>query len=175
MSVADVSIVNQFASEAELRQEVDRLDLLNPVKFRPSWDLYFMRLADLASKRTNCMKRAVGAVIVRENRVIATGYNGTPRGTTNCNTGGCPRCNGGARRGEKLDECLCMHAEANAIVEAGGSRGATLYTNLCPCLPCMKLIVQAGVREVVYRAMYAMDDQSRALAREAGVAMRQIS
>lgn len=89
-----------------------------------------MSLASLAARRSNCMKRRVGCVLVREKRVIATGYNGAPRGLTNCNEGGCGRCNSGASGGVGLDTCLCLHAEENALLEAGRERvgkGAILY------------------------------------------------
>jgi dCMP deaminase len=78
------------------------------------------------------MKRRVGALLVRSKRILATGYNGTPRGLTNCNEGGCARCNGEAKGGEALDECLCLHAEENALLEAGRERvgeDAVLYCN----------------------------------------------
>lgn len=109
-----------------------------------------MLLASLASLRSNCMKRRVGAVLVREKRVVSTGYNGTPRGVKNCGEGGCGRCNSGGdglggegatngvvrAMGEGLDECLCLHAEENALLEAGrervsggGTEGAVLYCN----------------------------------------------
>ncbi|KAK4537147.1 hypothetical protein CDCA_CDCA11G3172 [Cyanidium caldarium] len=177
VAAADVRLVNADESIEALAQQIARLDLLNAERLRPSWDAYFMRMANLASMRTNCMKRRVGAVIVRDHRVVATGYNGTPRGTRNCNAGGCPRCNDDARAGHALDECLCLHAEENALIEAGRARcaDATLYTNLCPCLGCTKKIVQAGVRQVVYGMDYAMDERSAALLTEAGVRIRRFA
>ncbi|GAA6037246.1 hypothetical protein JCM8097_008641 [Rhodosporidiobolus ruineniae] len=169
---------------------------------RPSWDSYFMLLASLASLRSNCMKRRVGAVLVRDKRVVSTGYNGTPRGVKNCGEGGCGRCNshtdglgsadadaereggkegGFSRSGEALDECLCLHAEENALLEAGrervsggGTEGAVLYCNTCPCLRCTVKIVQCGVREVVYSLSYSMDSASRRVMNEAGVGLRQV-
>ncbi|KAI5477113.1 dCMP deaminase [Pseudohyphozyma bogoriensis] len=148
---------------------------------RPPWDSYFMRLATLASLRSNCMKRRVGAVLVREKRVVSTGYNGTPRGVRNCNEGGCGRCNAANSVGVALDECLCLHAEENALIEAGrervsggGAPGAVLYCNTCPCLRCTVKIVQSGVTEVVYSLSYSMDDASRRVLEEAGVVLRQM-
>ncbi|BAM82169.1 dCMP deaminase [Cyanidioschyzon merolae strain 10D] len=172
--LSDVRVYNPTDNREQLAAALQRLQLQRPDWLRPAWDTYFMRIAELASMRTNCMKRRVGAVIVRDHRVIATGYNGTPRGTRNCNEGGCQRCNGGARAGHALDVCLCLHAEENAIIEAGRERcaGSTLFTNLCPCLACTKKIVQAGIREVVYGATYAMDTRSARLFAEAGVRMR---
>ena len=78
-----------------------------------------MRLAEVAASRSNCMKRGIGAVIVQDNRVISTGYNGTPFGLINCNEGGCDRCNNNTAQGEELDKCLCLHAEESAVLEAG--------------------------------------------------------
>ncbi|KAF6004938.1 hypothetical protein F1559_004327 [Cyanidiococcus yangmingshanensis] len=174
IEIADVCLHNNSECLEDLAKQIARLELNRPDWLRPAWDTYFMRIAELASMRTNCMKRRVGAVIVRDHRVIATGYNGTPRGTRNCNEGGCQRCNGGARAGHALEACLCLHAEENAIIEAGRERcaGATLFTNLCPCLSCTKKIVQAGIREVVYGAAYAMDARSSVLLAEADVRLR---
>ena len=82
---------------------------------RPGWDEYFMEIAQVVAKRSNCSRRQVAAVIVKDNHLLATGYNGTPRGVRNCFDGGCPRCAGHAPSGTSLDECLCVHAEQNAI------------------------------------------------------------
>ncbi|AMD19405.1 HBR504Cp [Eremothecium sinecaudum] len=142
---------------------------------RPSWDTYFMKLAKLAASRSNCMKRRVGCVIVRDCRVIATGYNGTPRNLTNCNAGGCPRCNGGE---SSLQSCLCLHAEENALLEAGRDRvgqNAILYCDTCPCLTCSVKIVQTGVSEVVYSQSYRMDKDSFDVLERGGVKVRQFS
>ncbi len=145
---------------------------------RPTWDEYFLGVAQMVASRSNCVKRHVGAIIARDRRIIATGYNGTPRGTRNCNEGGCPRCNGFAESGARLDECLCSHGEENAIVQAAyhgvSVRGGTIYSTFFPCLFCTKLIINAGLVEVVYDAAYAMDDRARGLLEEAGVVVRQV-
>jgi dCMP deaminase len=100
------------------------------------------------------VKRKVAAVITRDRRIISTGYNGTPRGTLNCNEGGCPRCNSFAEGGTALDECLCSHGEENAITQAAYHgvilKGGTIYTTMSPCLMCTKMIINAGLDEVVY-------------------------
>ncbi len=147
---------------------------------RPSWDRYFMSLASLAAQRSNCMKRRVGCVLVREHRVVSTGYNGTPRGLRNCGEGGCGRCNGGAGAGVGLATCLCLHAEENALLEAGRERipaaslaNTMLYCDTCPCLTCSIKIVQVGISEVVYSQGYSMDAETAAVFREAGVRLRQ--
>ena len=135
-----------------------------------------MTLASLASHRSNCMKRRVGCVLVHNARIISTGYNGTPRGLVNCNEGGCPRCNAASTGGTSLSTCLCLHAEENALLEAGRERireGAVLYCDTCPCLTCSVKIAQVGVKEVVYSQSYNMDEASRMVLREAGVELRQ--
>jgi len=142
---------------------------------RPSWDQYFMDIARQVAARSNCMKRQVAAVIVSEKRIISTGYNGTPRGVKNCNEGGCPRCNGFSESGKNLEECLCSHGEENAIVQASyhgiAIRDATLYTTYSPCLMCSKMIINAGIRKVVYNEAYPLNDTATAMLREAGVAL----
>jgi dCMP deaminase len=142
---------------------------------RPSWDQYFMDIARQVAARSNCMKRQVAAVIVSEKRIISTGYNGTPRGVKNCNEGGCPRCNGFSESGKNLEECLCSHGEENAIVQASyhgiAIRDATLYTTYSPCLMCSKMIINAGIRKVVYNEAYPLNDTATAMLKEAGVAL----
>lgn len=145
---------------------------------RPGWDEYFMSIARVVASRSNCVKRKVAAVITVDRRVIATGYNGTPRGVQNCNEGGCPRCNTFAPGGTDLGECLCSHAEENAITQSAYHgvrvRGGTLYTTFCPCLMCTKMIINAGIAEVVFSAEYPMGEVSLRLLREAGVKVRQL-
>jgi dCMP deaminase len=133
-------------------------DLTNQELVRPKWDTYFLRLAEVVATRSNCMKRAVGAVIVNDLRIVSTGYNGTPFGCANCNDGGCQRCNDMAGSGQRLDECLCIHAEENAVIEAGRAKanGGTIYVTLSPCLTCTKSVVQAGIKRIVYNREYMM-------------------
>lgn len=131
---AQIRILNSASSIKGLWDSLEKLNLLDPARLRPTWDQYFMQLADLAARRSNCMRRSVGCVVVREKRVISTGYNGTPRNVTNCNEGGCPRCNSatGSSKGAGLSTCLCLHAEENALLEAGRERigdAAVLYCN----------------------------------------------
>ncbi len=143
---------------------------------RPDWDEYFMEIAGIVASRSNCLRRHVAAVIVKDRRIISTGYNGTPRGIKNCDEGGCPRCASDTPSGHDLSECLCCHGEENAIVSAaylGASvNGATLYTTFSPCLLCAKMIINAGIREVVYRERYSIDATSSKILREAGVKLR---
>jgi dCMP deaminase len=131
---------------------------------RPDWDVYFMLQAEIAKLRSNCLTRHVGCVIVKENRQIATGYNGTPSGVKNCFEGGCLRCmqrvKGDIESGKDLERCLCMHAEANAILQCaifgntGSTRGSTLYSTYAPCLECSKMAVSIGIAKVVSLARY---------------------
>lgn len=178
ISTAPVRLLNTSASLASLYVNLGKLSLLSPERLRPSWDNYFMSLASLAAQRSNCMKRRVGCVLVSAtNRVVlSTGYNGTPRGLVNCNAGGCPRCNSGLGAGHGLATCLCIHAEENALLEAGRDRladGAVLYCDTCPCLTCSIKIAQVGVKEVVYSQGYSMDGETAAVFAQAGVRLRQ--
>lgn len=177
ISSAPVRLLNTSTSLAHLYVNLGKLDLLSTERLRPSWDNYFMTLASLAARRSNCMKRRVGCVVVSHNRrVISTGYNGTPRGIRNCGEGGCPRCNQGLGSGHGLATCLCIHAEENALLEAGRDRlreGAVLYCDTCPCLTCSIKIAQVGISEVVYAHGYSMDTDTAAVFREAGVRLRQ--
>ncbi|KAI1317831.1 Deoxycytidine monophosphate (dCMP) deaminase [Mortierella claussenii] len=176
LSMSDLCLLNDHTDLISLQHSLDALDITNPDLLRPSWDSYFMYLANLAARRSNCMKRRVGCVLVRDKRVIATGYNGTPKNLTNCNDGGCSRCNQAAACGQGLDRCLCMHAEENALLEAGRERvgnGSTIYCNTCPCLGCAIKIVQVGVSQVVYSESYGMDELTAEVFRKAGVELRQ--
>jgi dCMP deaminase len=176
-ALADVSLANDGSlAELEARLEEVLRDRLF-FRSRPSWDEYFMNIARVVASRSNCIKRKVGAVIALDRRIISTGYNGTPRGIRNCNEGGCPRCAGAAESGTRLDECLCSHAEENSITQSAYHgvtvRGGTIYTTFCPCLICTKMIINAGLGEVVYDAHFPLGEVSLALFREAGVKVRQ--
>ncbi|KAI8924651.1 cytidine deaminase-like protein [Entophlyctis helioformis] len=181
MQQSHLTLLNATSRASDLHALVsESAAILHVGRLRPDWDTYFMQLCDLAAMRSNCMKRRVGCILVNEKRVIATGYNGTPRGVLNCNEGGCARCNGGAARGSLLDTCLCLHAEENALLEAGRERISSsghsiLYCNTCPCLGCAKKIIQSGVKEVVYAEGYGMDDMTASLLHAGGVKLRQHS
>jgi len=143
---------------------------------RPSWDDYFMNIAKVVSSRSNCIKRKVAAVIVKDRRIVSTGYNGTPRGVKNCSDGGCARCNRFEESGKNLSECVCSHGEENAIVQASYHgipiQGTTLYCTYSSCLLCAKMIINAGIAEVVYNEDYPLPELSHRLFQEAGVKMR---
>jgi dCMP deaminase len=176
--MADQALSNDSTLE-KLYPKIDQLlmQLLREVQ-RPSWDEYFMNIAKVVASRSNCMKRKVAAIIVRDKRVVSTGYNGTPRGTRNCNEGGCPRCNSLATSGTALDECLCSHGEENAIVQASyhgvSLKDAVIYTTFAPCLQCTKMIINSGIREVIFNMDYPLNASSFRLFQEAGVFIRKL-
>jgi len=120
----------------------------------------------------------VAAVIVKYQRIISTGYNGTPRGVKNCFEGGCPRCASETPSGSGLGECICSHAEENAITQAAyygiPLAGSTIYSTMSPCIICAKMIINAGIAEVVYEGEYEFTRQIRVLLRQAGVKCRKI-
>jgi dCMP deaminase len=123
---------------------------------RPEPDAYFMGIAFAVRRRANCSGRRVGAVVVRDRRILSTGYNGTPTAMTNCLDGGCHRCAHPEAypSGEGYDVCICVHAEQNALLAAArfgvAIEGCTVYTTLQPCFGCLKELLQASVREVCY-------------------------
>lgn len=175
---AQIRLINNSVNFDSLYHSITQINLTDPERLRPEWDSYFMHFADLAAMRSNCMKRRVGCVIVKNKRVVATGYNGTPRGFTNCNEGGCYRCNHPCveNSGVGLSTCLCLHAEENALLEAGRARvegESILYCNTCPCLTCSIKIVQMGITEVIYSQSYSMDAFSEKVFKQAGVKFRQ--
>ena len=139
---------------------------------RPSWDEYFMEMAELARKRSTCLRRHVGAVIVKDNRVIATGYNGVPKGIRHCEETGCLRQQLNVPSGQMHELCRGLHAEQNAIIQAacmGSSiEGGTLYCTTQPCVICTKMIINAGIKRVVIKETYP-DELAQAMAKEAGL------
>ena len=143
---------------------------------RPDWDTYFIDITHVVKRRGNRLRRQVGAVIVNNHRIISTGYNGTPSGIKNCCDGGCARCASDAESGANLGECICAHAEENAIVQAAyygiALRDSTLYCTNSPCLICAKMIITAGIREVIYEEKYQYSNQVSDLFAEACVKCR---
>jgi dCMP deaminase len=148
---------------------------------KPDWDAYFMMIAEVVRTRADCLRRRVGAVIVKDFRIVSTGYNGTPRGIKNCTEGGCLRCllrsQGKLKRGEKEESCICLHAEQNAIIQAAylgtSTKGATLYTTANPCSSCAKMLINAGIIRVVCR-MEHHDLEGIKLLEKAGVEVKKI-
>jgi dCMP deaminase len=136
---------------------------------RPSFDEYFMEIARLVSKRSTCLRRKVGCVVVREKRILSTGYNGAPAGLPHCADVGCLRERLGVNPGERHELCRGLHAEQNAIIQAAlhgvSIKGSTLYCTNFPCSICMKMIINAGIEKVVYLDGYP-DELSRRLLEE---------
>jgi len=137
---------------------------------RPSWPEYFMDIARLVARRSTCLRRQVGAVVVKDKHILATGYNGTPSGITHCSETGCLRQKLNVPSGERHELCRGLHAEQNAIIQAAkhgvNIAGATLYCTNSPCVICSKMIINAGVLRIVYLDGYP-DDLSRQMLAEA--------
>ncbi|MDR1292865.1 MAG: cytidine/deoxycytidylate deaminase family protein [Clostridiales Family XIII bacterium] len=140
---------------------------------RPSWDQYFMSIAKLTSERSTCLRRKVGAVIVSDKQVVATGYNGAPKGIAHCDEkGGCLREKLGVPSGERHELCRALHAEQNAIIQAATSgqsiEGATIYITHQPCVICAKMIINAGIRKIIVEEGYP-DELAVEILDEAGL------
>jgi dCMP deaminase len=123
---------------------------------RPDWKVYYMNIAMAVRARADCTGNRVGAILVQNDRIIATGYNGTPHGVTNCSEGGCHRCNHreAYESGKDYDLCICVHAEQNTLLSAArfgiATEGAAMYSTMQPCFGCTKEIIQAKIRAVYY-------------------------
>jgi dCMP deaminase len=126
---------------------------------RPTLDEYFMEIASVVAKRSTCLRQHVGAVIVKDKRILATGYNGAPSGLPHCEEVGCLRDRMSVPSGERQELCRGVHAEQNAIIQAAkfgiSVDGGTLYSTHCPCITCAKIIINAGIKRVVYGKEYA--------------------
>ena len=148
---------------------------------RIDWDGYFKKITEDVALRANCRTRQTGAILVRDKMIIATGYNGTPKGIKNCYQGGCPRCNDDKiKSGQDLDKCICVHAEENALLQSAyngmSTQGAMLYTIFCPCIFCAKSIINAGIKEVIYfDNYYSMDGISAKMFKEVGIKVRKLA
>jgi dCMP deaminase len=139
---------------------------------RPSWDEYFLEIASLVSSRSTCLRRQVGAVFVRDKRVLTTGYNGAPKGLRHCEEIGCIRERKGVPSGERHELCRGIHAEQNAMLQAAqfgiSLRDSILYCTTQPCVLCAKMLINTGVKRIVVRGGYP-DELSRQMLDEAGV------
>lgn len=139
---------------------------------RPSWDEYFLDIAKLVASRSTCLRRHVGAVFVRDKRILATGYNGAPSGLRHCEEMGCIREREGIPSGERHELCRGIHAEQNAILQAAqfgiSLRGSVLYCTDQPCVLCAKMLINTGVERIVVSGGYP-DELSKEMLREAGI------
>jgi dCMP deaminase len=143
---------------------------------RPSWKEYFMEIALLVARRSTCRRRRVGAIVVRDKRVLATGYNGAPAGLPHCLDTGCLREEMGVPSGERHELCRGLHAEQNVIIQAAyhgvSIKDGTLYCTNLPCSICAKMLINSGVQEIIYHEGYA-DAMTEDMIRAAGVKLVQ--
>ena len=139
---------------------------------RPGWDDYFMDIANLVASRSTCLRRQVGCVVVKDRRILSTGYNGAPSGVAHCGEVGCRRQQEGIPSGERAEMCRGVHAEQNAIIQGARHgvvlQGAVVYATTQPCSICTKMMINAGIEEIIYEGDYP-DELSQQLLKEAGV------
>ncbi|MCD6407002.1 cytidine/deoxycytidylate deaminase family protein [Candidatus Aerophobetes bacterium] len=139
---------------------------------RPSWDEYFMQIAELVAKRSTCLRRKVGAVLVRNKRILCTGYNGAPRGLAHCDEKGCLREKMKIPSGERQEICRGLHAEQNAIIQAAlygiSIENSVLYCTHQPCITCSKMIINAGIKKIIFKGDYP-DPLAQEILKEAGI------
>ena len=125
---------------------------------RPSWPEYFMAITKMVARRTTCLRRAVGAVLVKDRRILATGYNGAPAGLKHCEEVGCLRENESIPSGTRHELCRGLHAEQNVIIQAAyhgiSISGSTIYCTNKPCVICSKMIINAGITTIIYEEGY---------------------
>ena len=147
------------------------------MKNRKSWDEYFMEIADIVKTRSTCIRRQVGAVIVKDNRIISTGYNGAPSGLKHCTEVGCERQRLNVPSGQRHELCRALHAEQNAIIQAAktgaSTEGATAYITIQPCVICAKMFINAGIARVVHGGDYP-DEMAFHMLDEAGIECQKI-
>jgi dCMP deaminase len=139
---------------------------------RPSWETYFMEIASHVAKRSTCLRRSVGAILVKDKRILATGYNGAPSGMQHCIDAGCLREQLHVASGQRHELCRGIHAEQNAIIQAAyhgvSIKGAILFCTNLPCSICTKMIINAGIEKIFYQSGYA-DEMSRNMLKEAHI------
>ncbi len=139
---------------------------------RPSWDEYFMRITREVALRSTCLRRQVGAILVKDKHILATGYNGSPAGLPHCEEVGCLRQKKRVPSGERAELCRGIHAEQNAIIQAAihgvPIGGSTCYSTTQPCVLCAKMLINAGVKRIVYEGSYP-DELALSMLTEAGV------
>ncbi|MDI6605793.1 MAG: cytidine/deoxycytidylate deaminase family protein [Candidatus Omnitrophota bacterium] len=149
----------------------------NKIHRRPSWDEYFLEVAKLVSRRSTCLRRHIGAVAVRDKRILATGYNGAPSGLTHCADIGCIRQKLNIPSGQRQELCRALHGEQNVIIQAVihkvDLKDSTIYVTNQPCVTCTKMLISAGVKEIVISDGYP-DQLARRMFKEAGIKMKRI-
>jgi dCMP deaminase len=159
------------------KRKVPSASLPEKINKRPDWDTYFLEIVELVSKRSTCCRRAVGSGLVRDHRILATGYNGAPSKLKHCLDIGCLREQLKIPSGERHELCRGLHAEQNAVIQAAlhgvNTKGSTLYCTNHPCVICAKMIINAGVIRVVIRDGYH-DKLATQMLKEAGITVKQL-
>ncbi|RLF29900.1 MAG: cytidine deaminase [Thermoplasmata archaeon] len=142
---------------------------------RPSYDEYFMEMAHVVAKRSTCLRRKVGAILVKDKHILSTGYNGAPKGLKHCSEVGCLREKLRVPSGQRHELCRGLHAEQNAIIQAAvfgvSIEGSTLYCTNAPCVVCAKMLINAGVREIVFSGDYP-DDLAKKMLEESNIKIK---
>jgi dCMP deaminase len=145
---------------------------------RPSYDHYFMEMAHVVSKRSTCLRRKVGAILVKDKHILSTGYNGAPKGLSHCSDLGCLREDLNVPSGERHELCRGLHAEQNAIIQAAvfgvSIKESVLYCTNTPCVVCVKMLINAGVKEIVYSGDYP-DDLAKKILNESNIKIRNLN
>lgn len=151
--------------------------MMNRSRNRPSWDSYFMQMAKVVAGRSTCLRRQVGAVVVKDKQILCTGYNGSPSGLLHCDEVGCLRQSLDVPSGERHEICRAVHAEQNALIQAAkhgvALEGADIYVTVQPCVLCIKMIINTGIRRVIYTYSYP-DEFALEIAEEAGLELIQL-
>jgi dCMP deaminase len=149
--------------------------MLEQENHRPSYDEYFMEMAHVVAKRSTCIRRRVGAILVKDKHILSTGYNGAPKGLNHCEDVGCIRQQLSVKSGERHELCRGLHAEQNAIIQAAvfgiSISGSTLYCTNTPCVVCVKMLINAGVKEIIYSGDYP-DDLAKKMLGESSIKIK---
>ena len=144
---------------------------------RPPYDEYFMEMARLVAKRSTCLRRKVGALLVKNRHILSTGYNGAPKGIKHCSEVGCLRKEQNIPSGERHELCRGLHAEQNAIIQAAvfgvSIEGSTLYCTNTPCIVCVKMLINAGVKDIIYSGDYP-DDLAKEMLEESHINIKKL-
>ena len=144
---------------------------------RPDWDQYFMEITSVVAKRSTCLRRQVGAILVKDKHILTTGYNGAPKRLAHCAETGCLRQQMGIPSGERHELCRALHAEQNAMIQAANLgisiEGSTLYSTTAPCSLCAKMLINAGVVRVVFAGDYP-DERAMEFFQQAGLEVQQL-
>lgn len=160
-----------------MTEKIEKIDEIKKTFERPSWDEYFLNISRLVATRSTCLRRKVGAVVVKNKQVLATGYNGAPTGISHCSEVGCMRQELGIPSGERHELCRALHAEQNAFLQAArhgvSLEGSVLYVTVQPCSICAKMIINVGIRRIVIEGDYP-DEFALKFLKDAGIEIKVI-